>query len=55
MKTQSRKDIAHTSEEREDLAKLRQENEELKAELAYQKRLQKMKEHVENKYSPKIK
>ncbi len=34
MKTQSRKDIAHTSEEREDLAKLRQENEELKADLA---------------------
>ncbi|MCY1574042.1 hypothetical protein [Staphylococcus pettenkoferi] len=50
MKHHSRKDTAHTSEE---LAKLRQENEELKAELAYQKRLQKMKEHVENKYSPK--
>lgn len=53
MKHHSRKDTAHTSEEREELAKLRLENEELKAELAYQKRLQKMKEHVENKYSPK--
>lgn len=53
MKNHSRKDTVHPSEEREELAKLRQENEKLKADLAYQKRLQKMKEHVENKYFPK--
>ena len=37
MKHQSRKDTADPSEEREELAKLRQKNEELKAELTYQK------------------